>query len=55
MNMIPHPDSSMSYYFPDSFLIENNYLDEYTLKNTLTMSTGYAEGFPNFGGLCEYN
>ena len=48
MGMIPDPDSSMSYFFPDSFITEANYLEEYTLKNALTMSTGYIEGYPDF-------
>ena len=48
MNMIPDPDSSMSYFFPDSFLIEANYLEDFTLVNALTMSTGYIEGYPDF-------
>ena len=49
MNMIPDPDSSMSYFFPDSFSNQVSYLTEYTLKNALTMSTGYAEDYPYFG------
>tara|TARA_B110000003_G_scaffold262801_1_gene285837 strand:+ start:4325 stop:5620 length:1296 start_codon:yes stop_codon:yes gene_type:complete len=48
MSMIPDPDSSMSYFFPDSFLIEANYLEDFTLVNALTMSTGYVEGYPDF-------
>ena len=48
MSMIPDPDSSMSYFFPDSFLIEANYLEDFTLVNALTMSTGYIEGYPDF-------
>ena len=48
MGMIPDPDSSMSYFFPDSFITEANYLEDYTLKNALTMSTGYIEGYPDF-------
>ena len=48
MGMIPDPDSSMSYFFPDSFITEADYLEDYTLKNALTMSTGYIEGYPDF-------
>ena len=48
MSMIPDIDSSMSHFFPDSFLIEANYLEDFTLINALTMSTGYIEGYPDF-------
>ncbi len=45
MGEINHPDSSMSYFFPDLFSDQINYLSEYTLHNALTMSTGYYDWY----------